>query len=58
MRVTDTDSKGKIIVQNRGGVYMGLFEDELEEAINALIEVKEHREKGFPRKVLDSRKNY
>jgi len=56
MRVTDTNSKGKVIIQSRSGAYMALEEEELQEAIDLLIKVKLYREEGLPRDQIDSRK--
>ncbi|CAL9980158.1 hypothetical protein VPHK469_0052 [Vibrio phage K469] len=60
MRLTDSNSKGKVVVQNRAGSYLGLEHDELDEAICVLIEAKRLRDGNYPRVIIDSRtkKNY
>jgi len=56
MRVTDTNSKGKVIIQSRSGAYTALKDGELQETIDLLIKVKLHKEQGLPRQQIDSRK--
>ncbi|AUR97753.1 hypothetical protein NVP1244A_051 [Vibrio phage 1.244.A._10N.261.54.C3] len=60
MRLTDSNSKGKIITQNRSGSYTAYEHDELDEAICVLIEAKRIRDNNLPRVFIDSRqkKNY
>ncbi|CAL9959788.1 hypothetical protein VPHD528_0049 [Vibrio phage D528] len=60
MRLTDSNSKGKVITQNRAGSYTAYEHDELDEAICVLIEAKRLRDGNYPRVVIDSRqrKNY
>lgn len=56
MRVIDSNSKGKGILQNRGGVYISVEMGEIEEAIKALELLKQHRDNDLPRFQIDARK--
>lgn len=58
MRVTDTDCKGRAIIQNDRGTYMSLSDKEILEAIGMLQALYEYRKANKPRKRTDSRRNY
>lgn len=55
MRCTDTDSKGKIVFQTNRGTFFSLNEDEIEDAVDVMMEALYHRRSGKPRRHIDSR---
>ena len=58
MKVTDTDSKGRIVVQNERGGYLSIPRYALDAFIKQLVEVQTGMKRGDERKRTDSRRNY